>query len=243
MIGLNVSDIFRALDKTWAPARLIEFGPWLLRVGLGGGQRVSAASAVSAVSESDIDEAVSKMVELGQTPIFMIRSGQETLDHTLDQRGFALVDPVSVYAINPSALIADLPISTVTATWPILAVQYEIWEKGGIDTNRIAVMERTKVPKTALLARDGDAPAGAAYLAIEDGIAMLHALEVNPAHRRRGVAGLLVRGAANWAKKHGAEWLTVLVTKSNDPANALYRKYAMKEVSNYHYRRAPVILP
>ena len=49
--------LFGVLDATWPPARFVAQGPWTLREGKGGGQRVSAATANSPVTETDIDSA------------------------------------------------------------------------------------------------------------------------------------------------------------------------------------------
>ena len=66
---------------------------------------------------------------------------------------------------------------------------------------------------------------------------MLHALEVAPIARRKGLATVMMRAAADWARTEGAEWLSVLVVAANEPANALYAALGMQEVSRYHYRR------
>ena len=41
------------------------------------------------------------------------------------------------------------------------------------------------------------------------------------------------------ARREGADWLTLMVTRANAPANALYAKLSMPPVADYHYRRAP----
>lgn len=174
---------------------------------------------------------------IGQDPIFMIRPWDTGLDRWLDTRRYRVVDPVTVYAAPAKILAGEQPITAATPTWPPLAVQSELWQAGGIGPARIAVMERAKTVKTAILGRSGDTPAGVAYVAAKDGVAMLHALEVAPAMRRTGVASAILKGAANWALGKRADWLAVLVTKANGPGNALYRHLAMTPVTDYHYRR------
>ncbi len=44
---------------------------------------------------------------------------------------------------------------------------------------------------------------------------MLHAVEVREAQRRKGVGGHLLRAAANWAGRQGAERLALVVTAQN----------------------------
>jgi GNAT superfamily N-acetyltransferase len=231
--------LFGVLDATWPPARFVAQGPWTLREGKGGGQRVSAATANSPVTETDIDSAEARMHELGQSPIFMIRPQDTLLDAMLGHRGYRIADPVTAYVAPIHALTRDLPPTTATPVWPPLTVQREIWEHGGIDEARIAVMERAASPKTTLLGRAGDSPAGVAFVAVSEGIAMLHALEVATDHRRLGLGAALLHGAANWALAQGAAWLALMVTTANAPANALYRRLSMVPATNYHYRRAP----
>lgn len=231
--------LFGVLDATWPPARFISLGPWTLREGKGGGQRVSAATASSPLSETDIVLAEAGMRDLGQPAIFMIRPEDTALDDWLSARSYRVVDPVTVYAAPTETLARELPLTTTTPIWPPLAIQREIWRQGGVSDARIAVMERAETAKTALLGRTGDSPAGVAYVGIKDGIAMLHALEVTPAHRRAGLGTALLHGAANWARTQGAAWLTLIVTQANAPANALYRRLSMTPVTGYHYRRLP----
>jgi GNAT superfamily N-acetyltransferase len=179
------------------------------------------------------------MHELGQSPIFMIRPQDTLLDTMLAHRGYRIADPVTAYVAPIHALTRDLPPTTATPVWPPLTVQREIWRQGGIGEARIAVMERAASPKTTLLGRAGDSPAGVAFVAVSEGIAMLHALEVATEHRRLGLGAALLHGAANWALAQGAAWLALMVTTANAPANALYRRLSMVPATNYHYRRAP----
>lgn len=231
--------LFTALDVTWAPASLRDIGPWRLREGRGGGQRVSAATAISPVTETDIAAAETEMRALGQHPLFMIRDCDTALDSWLDTRGYAIVDPVTLY-LAPTDAMADMPSDVyVIPSWPPLAAQRHLWAAGGIGPARIDVMARASDPKTALLARHGDAPAGVAFLAVDDDIAMLHALEVTPNCRRHGIGRALMIEAARWATRHDARWLTLAVTKANAAANALYRRLGMDAVTFYHYRKAP----
>jgi len=83
------------------------------------------------------------------------------------------------------------------------------------------------------------ASAGAAFVALSEGIAMLHALDVANAFRRRGLGRDMVRSAAHWAREAGASQLALLVTKANTPARALYTGMGFTLASAYHYRVLP----
>lgn len=177
------------------------------------------------------------MREAGQAPLVQVLEGQADLDALLAAEGYAVVDPVTLYA-GPLAPVAalDLPRLAAYPVWEPLAVMAEIWAEGGIGPARLAVMRRAPAPRTALLGRAEDRPAGVAFVAVHRGIAMVHALEVRAAMRRRGVARHLMIGAARWAAAQGADRLGLAVTRANAGANALYRGLGMQPEGAYHYR-------
>lgn len=227
---------FSAMEATWPPARRWQVGPFALRDGAGGGKRVSAATAEGAWDDAALDAAEAAM----DAPLFLIRPGEEALDAALAARGHALVDPVIAYAAPVARLQGDLPFLTAFPHWPPLAAAAALWAEGGIGPERLAVMDRVTGPKAAILGRVDDRPAGMAFVACADGAtgreAMVHAVEVDPAQRRKGLGGHLLRAAANWAAETGAERLSLVVTKRNDAARALYDRLGMEPVAAYHYR-------
>ncbi len=229
--------LFQTLDETWPAAAFLDVPPWTCRAGAGGGQRVSAVTALGDVTPSDIASAETAMREMDQHPLFMLRPGDEALDGWLDARGYSVVDPVAIYLRALGGQPAAL--ASLDETWPPTPKTCTIWLAGGIGPSRIAVMERVATPKTALVAKRDGAVTGVTFVAIHGTTAMLHALEVSPAHRRLGIGRTLMDGAANWARAQGADWLSLMVTRANAPANALYRSLGMSEVGRYHYRRAP----
>ncbi len=236
----DVQKLYAVIDGTWPASAKQALGPWTIRLDDGGGSRVSAATAEQAVTEADIPEAEHAMQDAGQVPLFMIREGEEALDGMLAARGYIIKDPVNLFA----ALIQDIAIErpppvTSFEVWPPLASQAEIWEAGGIGKGRLAVMDRARHPKTTLLGRLNDRPAGTAYVAIAADCAMVHALEIGSHHRRQGLARHLTRAAAFWAKDQGVKYLTLVTTQANDGANTLYSSLGMTLVGQYHYRTLP----
>ena len=226
---------YAALDATWPAATFRTVGPWTIREGLGGGSRVSAATGGTA---TDINLAEKAMKGLKQRPLFMIRKNDTNLDQELEARGYKLFDPVTLY----SGDIDDLAMRSVPhlagfPVWPSLAIMDEIWDNGGIDANRLAIMQRVVAPKTALLGRALERAAGTGFVAIHGDIAMIHAIEVAPALRRNGVANNILLTAAKWARENQARKLCLAVTNSNTAANALYVKLGLSVVGHYHYRK------
>jgi len=231
---------YALVEATWPTAAKRSLGPVTLREGQGGGSRVSAASVEGAAKEQEITEAEKAMRAMGQSCLFMIYDGQDQLDGQLSERGYEVKDPVNLWTC-PVETLMDVAIPRVTtfALWSPLEIQREIWEQGGIDAARQNVMERVSGPKVALLARHRDKPAGAGFVAIHEGIAMVHALEILPHQRRCGMGAWMMRQAAYWAAENGAGELAVLCTKRNEGANGLYASLGMHCVGKYHYRHLP----
>jgi len=66
---------------------------------------------------------------------------------------------------------------------------------------------------------------------------MLHALEVSPNARRKGLGRAMTAAAATWAAEQGADTFTLVAVSSNQAACGLYRRLGMAESGKYHYRR------
>ena len=177
------------------------------------------------------------MDAMNQPRLFMIREGQDALDQLLQGKGYEVMDPVWMYAAPIDAIATDRP-PPVTSfeVWPHLAAQAEVWAQGGIGPARLAVMDRAPEPKTTLLGRIDDTPAGAAYVGIGGACAMLHALEIAVPYRRKGLARHMTRAAAFWARDNGAAYFTLVTTQANAGANHLYSSLGMTRVGQYHYR-------
>ncbi|SEQ74136.1 GNAT family N-acetyltransferase [Thalassovita taeanensis] len=234
----SAEQLYEVIDGTWPAASTQTHGPWLIREGGGGGQRVSAATARQPVSAEDLPAAEAAMLALHQPRLFQIRAGDDALDALLAARGYEVVDPVNLWVAPVADIINEVPFPlTAFALWEPLAIQIDIWAKGDIGPGRIAVMERAPQPKTSLLGRQNDTPAGTAFVGVHDGIAMLHALEILPHQRKQGMARKFMRLAASWAQENGAEYLSVVCTQANTAANALYSSLGMTLVGQYHYRK------
>ncbi len=198
---------------------------------------MSAATAEAPVTEAELARAEAAMRDLGQTPLFCARGADDPADALLERHGYGVHDPVALYAIQTGAL-TDVPLPRVAAfsIWPPLAIMVDIWKGAGIGPARLAVMHRVHGPRAGILARQNDQPAGAAFVACDGPVAMIHAIEVVPAQRRQGVGVNILRKAAYWAEAQGASVLSLAVTRANSAANSLYASIGMQVVGYYHYR-------
>ena len=225
------------IDATWPAKSLRDVDGWTIREGAGGGSRVSAATATEHANPEEHPIAADAMRELGQTPLFMVRTSEDKLDALLDQDGYIIKDPVTYYTAPTELLAVQRPPAvTCFQVWPQLAAQAEIWAEGGIDAARLAIMHRVAGAKTTVLGRQNDTPAGTAFAAIHNGTAMFHAIETATAFRRQGLGRHMLTALSFWAKEQGADTVALLVTRANVGANALYTSLGMTPVGGYHYR-------
>lgn len=229
---MTPTELALLMEATWPPAGATRQGAFTFRDGDGGGKRVSAASCEGDWTEDDL----ARLEAGGAEPLVLIRAGEDRLDQALAARGWAVIDPVVAYAAPVASLTADLPPLSAFAHWPPLQIAASIWDEGGIGPARLRIMDRVGLPKCTILARQGDRPAGVAFVAVQGDQAMLHALEVRPDLRRKGAGETLLRAAANWAEIQGASQLALVVTKRNAAARALYDRLGMAVVGQYHYR-------
>lgn len=226
----------QAFEATWPAAEYAEAGGFRVGRGLGAGGRVSSARAVGAWRQADIDAAIAIHHGWGQRPVFRVLDSDHGLRQALEARGFLRETPTAIMEIASNRLTdRDLPPVTAFALWPPLAIQREIWAAGHISAARQAVIDRVPQPKTAILGRTGDRAAGAAFVAIHDGIAMVHAVEILVPWRRRGLAEWMMRQAAFWAEEQGAARMGLAVSRGNVAAAALYRKLGFQDVAGYGY--------
>lgn len=233
----NIELIYQVIEQTWPAASYENVGPWSIRDGQGGGKRVSAATANGPVESSDIAAAEQAMTGLGQAPLFMIRDGQQALDSLLMHHGYDIVDPVSAYMVPVKDLMDERPPRTVAipATAP-LAMQREFWASVGIGPERLNVMARVTGPKVYFISRWQDKPAGSAFLGMDNGIGMVHALEIARHQQRQGLGRWVMKRAAYWVHENGGTHLSAICTSANLAANGLYASMGMQLVGQYHYR-------
>lgn len=215
-------------------------GPVTLRRGAGGGARVCAATAPGDVSANQIAAAAEAMRAWGQVPrwqVFARKADQAALDAALEAEGYCVDNPTLLMTAPVAGIAAlDLALMSAFRVWPPLAVQREIWAKGGIGPARLAVIDRACAPKISLMGRVANIPAGTAFAAIHEGYIAVHMIEVLAPLRRRGLARNMLIAAARWALEHGAETLALLVTEANTGARALYTGMGFDSRPAYHYR-------
>ncbi|AGT07665.1 GNAT family N-acetyltransferase [Paracoccus aminophilus] len=228
----------QAFETTWPAAEYHDIGGFRVGRGLGGGGRISSARALGPDWHADGIEAAAQLQrDWDQPETFRVWSEETALADALTARGFRQDRPTLVMAVEAAQLTdREIPLVTVFPIWPPLAIQREIWAEGNIAGPRQAAMERVApLPHTSLLGRIEDHASASAFVAADGDVAMIHAIEVEPKMRRKGMADWLLRGAAHWARDHDASRLALAVTAANAPAIALYEKLGFAPVARYGY--------
>ena len=238
--GIDEGRLLDVLARTWPAAAEDDAAApgWRIREGAGGGKRVSAALSRGATDPAPLAEALRRH---GRAPLVMVPDSDAPLDAALAAAGWEVVDPTVLYAGDAAALAA-LPMAKGVRWAEVearLVLLEEVWDAGGVGPARRAVMDRAAEPKTVVMARTDMAVAGLGFVAVDGEVAMLHAVEIRPEHRRRGGGRAVLAGAARFALRHGARVLALAVTEVNAPARALYENAGMSAVGGYRYRRAP----
>ncbi len=233
----SIEQLYAVCEATWPCATQSEAGGCIIRDGQGGGKRVSAATLNVPISKIDLKAAEAAMTALSQPLLFQVRAGETDLDRLLEAEGYQIVDPVNVWAASADSVATELPPRTVAIpAWEPLQIMREIWQAGGIGPARIEVMHRACTPKSGFVSRWQDKPAGTSFIAMHNGIAMVHALEIKADQRRNGLARWAMRRAAFWTLQNGGHCLSVICTQGNAAANGLYASLGMQNIGTYHYR-------
>lgn len=230
-------DLARAFETTWPAAETADAGGFRVGRGCGAGGRVSSARALG----PDWDAAAIPEVEAihrgwRQRPMFRLPDSDSALAAALARQGYGAETPTAIMAADCAMLTATpTPAMTAFAIWPPLAIQAEIWAAGNIGAARQAVMPRVALPRTAILGRHADRAVGAAFVAADGPVAMIHAIEILPGFRRKGMATWLIRKAAEWGAAQGATRLGLAVSRANTSARALYDRMGFAEIGGYSY--------
>lgn len=228
--------LLSAFEATWPAAEYADCGGFRVGRGMGAGGRVSSAGVIGAWTGDDIDAVVARHRAWNQRPLFRVLDADTALADALLARGFRRASPTAIMDAPVSALTdREIPPVTAFPIWPPLAIERHIWERGSIGPQRQAVMQRVSLPKISVLGRIEDRAAGAAFAAILGPVAMIHAIEVEPALRRKGVAGWMIRQIAFWAAANAASRVGLAVGRENEGAVTLYRRLGFADAGGYAY--------
>jgi ribosomal protein S18 acetylase RimI-like enzyme len=174
--------------------------------------------------------------------------GREALDAALGGRGWSAYNPTRVLTADVEVTLrslperADLPpveIGPAPADDWVAAYHYR--GDSGLPAVGRAILTGSERPGFAVVRSGGT---GGSVLAIgraslDRGWIGVTAVEVDPAHRRRGLASHLMRALLDWAAEAGVRDAYLQVADENAAALALYDRLGFAPHHRYHYRLAP----
>ncbi|MCH2076318.1 MAG: GNAT family N-acetyltransferase [Rhodobacteraceae bacterium] len=229
-----------AVWATWPGEAAIPGGAFDLRRSSDDSRRSRAATSNRTATDAEIAEAADTMQSWGQPAMFWVPGDAPAFEAQLDGLGYAGHDSSYYYGAPVGPMAERVPPRIATfEIWEPLAIMADIFTATGTSLSRQEVMARAQCPKTAILGRVGDDPAGVTYVGAHEGIAMVHAVGVLPQHRRQGLAAHMMAQAAIWAERNGCAWVGLAVGAENHGARALYASLGMAPVGSYQYRSLP----
>ncbi len=237
----DAARILAAVRATWPAARTVRVGAFDVPMDPAGSRRAICARAAAPVADgAELAAGIAAVDAARPGAIFGTLDGaEEPLCAALRAAGYAPEGASALMAGSAAPLLGDLPRVSGIAHWPPLAICDAMWAAHGNGPASVATAERAPDPKTAILLRADDRAAGALFVAISGGLAVLHMVLTLPAHRRRGVGALGLRHAAAFAARHGAAHLALPVERANAAAIALYAAAGLRAVGGYRYWRKP----
>jgi GNAT superfamily N-acetyltransferase len=244
--------------RGWLALETEPMGRWLLRASGGFTGRANSVLPLGDPGRDlgeAIDAAVAWYDARGLAARFLLPlPDAQPVDDELVRRGWRLGDVVHVL-VAPVQPLADAHLADRGAGRPEVRVDDrpdEAWmgsyhyRGGDLPPHARQVLENgaspgfasVRSPDGAVLAIargsvDADlTPGGLTWLGVT-------AVEVDPAVRRQGLGGLVLRGLASWAVARGAAGCYLQVAAENDPALRLYGGVGFVRHHDYCYRLAP----
>jgi N-acetylglutamate synthase len=245
---VTIAELEAVAAKGWRAPEEAPLGQWLLRAAQGFTGRANSALAVGdpgmplgAALRSVRDwYAARGLPAMVAVPHPLGRQGDSEVDRFLQQRG---------WRVRPGpAVVMTAPVARVARSGPVSGVELHT-EPGPAWLGRYHYRGRRLPPMArrlllsapsqafASIRRGGDTVA-IGRVAVADGWGGLTAVEVDPGHRRAGLATAITAALAG-AAAHGAACLYVQVEEGNEAARALYLRCGFTDHHRYHYRIAP----
>ncbi|MFD7921186.1 GNAT family N-acetyltransferase [Streptomyces sp. NPDC059740] len=260
---VSTTDLERVAARGWPPMESERLGAWTLRAADGFTRRANSALALGDPG-ADLGTAVSAVArwyaERGLPPYLVVQDGAtgpagEDLDAALAARGWTREAP----AVLLTAPLAPLPDTVDPHELDRVRLSREP------DAEWLALYHHSaQASPAALRVLSGGPSVWCAKLPAPDGTtaaigrlvvdgppwsttgpgtarwAGFAAIEVAPAHRRRGLATLVMAALAHRALAEGASAGYLQVEADNEGAWAMYERLGFTEHHRYHYRRGPV---
>ncbi|MBM9465619.1 GNAT family N-acetyltransferase [Aeromicrobium sp. YIM 150415] len=236
-VAIDADALTRITSRGWPAVVSEPLGDWELRAAGGFTGRANSA-AVHGDPGVELSEALSAVVRFAERHRIAPRA--QVVLGSLWERRFAAAGWERTDGPRPGAIVQVADIGAVAADRDIefASTASDAW---------LSRYGRVEDPTTARAVLEG--PDRVAFATLDEVAiarvvvtgtwAGLTALEVEPGHRRRGLARRLVLGCLAWAAERGADKAYLQVMEDNAPALALYAPLGFTTHHAYAYLRPP----
>ena len=253
MTGLNTLELppaaARELEtlalRAW-PARVVEpLGGWRLAFTDGFTRRLNSVQALDWDADVDLAAAIDRVEAFyaghGLPARFRLTalSRPAGLDQVLATRGYTVEAPTDVMVADPPLTILPDPAADVALTDTPSPAWLDLFAAGEHAASRRALLDRMAAGTVFGTIRLDGRVVGLGLLVIDGASAGIFAMQVQPPHRRRGLATGLLQAFAAEARRQGAGRLYLQVEQDNPAARALYLRASFRLAYGYHYRQQP----
>jgi N-acetylglutamate synthase len=248
-MGISIAELEAVAALGWRATEEDRLGGWLLRAAEGFTGRANSALAAAdpGVPLPTATQAVRHWYQARGLPAMIAvpyPSGQpwaSTLDRFLDERGWGVrPGPATVMTARAStvAQAAAAPAVEITMDSEPDEAWLALYHYRGL--RRLPAIARRLLCSAPWQAfgsiRDDGQTIAIGRVAAAGGWAGLTAIEVDPRHRRRGLASALTSALAAEAARQGADSVYLQAEDGNAPARALYQRLGFTDHHGYHYR-------
>jgi GNAT superfamily N-acetyltransferase len=240
----SIGELLQVAGLCWPAFETERMGGWRLRAAGGFTRRANSALAL-AEPELPLAQALDRTADWyaarGLVPYVQVAHGT-ALDESIAAHGWT-AEARTLVRTAALAPLADLPGAervhvSRELTGPWLARYHRTC--AATDAARAVLSAGPAVWFATVPGPAGtDTPAAIGRVATAGRWAMFAALEVDPAHRRQGLATAVMSALARSALADGATGAFLQVEADNARAGALYDRLAFTTTPSHHYRRPP----
>lgn len=250
-MAISIDDLEAAAARSWRAPEEATLGGWLLRAAGGFTGRANSALAINdpgiplAAAAARVCQwyRARRLPAMIAVPFPVGRPHRSEVDRFLAERGWT-IRPGAVTVMTATARTVARRIGAAAAPVDVHAAPDDGWlalyHYRGQPAPPVARQLLMSAPWQAFAAvRAGGETRAIGRVAAAGGWAGLTAIEVHPAHRRRGLATAVTLTLAALAAGRGITRLYLQVEDGNLAARALYTRAGFAAHHRYHYRIAP----
>ncbi|MET9373400.1 GNAT family N-acetyltransferase [Streptomyces sp. NPDC002992] len=243
----SFEELARVTARAWEPVESERLGEWTLRAASGFTRR---ANSVLPLGDPGLplDAALARVREwyaVRDLPAYIqattgAEGTQELLCAELERRGWRpeVSADVRIAGLAPVADL-DADVSSVRLSRSVDESWLRRYQRFGVPGPHVlSVLSSGPSVWFASVPGTGDVPAAIGRCVVDARWAGFMAVEVDPAHRRRGLATVVMTALARRALEEGASAAWLQVEAENDGARALYEGMGFGVHHHYHHYRA-----